>query len=187
MTSKKVLILASPRSGTSYIHVALREIGIDVGNEDEMGKDGLVSWWALRGRTSFKDTAIAYKWKRDESDHSDFDVIVHQVRNPLKVIGSQFTLDKHSMAFMTGKYHDRFYYPGQNDDKSRSRMRSMTTSLYHETSWYDPALVSALSATDTDPQDVVTTSWGHALENLSQARGPWLFPFSIGSTLDRLE
>lgn len=71
MTKKRVLILGHPRSGTLYTTVVLRTLGLDVEHERQ-GSDGSVTTQFWYGT-----------WKLD-----DYDVILHQVRDPLKVIAS---------------------------------------------------------------------------------------------------
>jgi hypothetical protein len=72
----KFLITGYPRSGTYYIAKVLNTLGNKVGHEF-VDKDGCVSWGHLP--------------KADE-----FDTVIHQVRNPLKVIGSCFTISEGS-------------------------------------------------------------------------------------------
>lgn len=95
----KILIVGSPRSGTTFIHTALKEINIDIGNEDWMGADGLVSFYGIRAIKSlgpeFPIVAKPFNYGKE-----DFDIIVHQVRNPIDVIRSQGTLQDSSISFM---------------------------------------------------------------------------------------
>ena len=67
------LITGFPRSGTAYMGRLLRALGYSVGAEHTPGEDGKVSWPHL---------LQAYK----------FDIVLHQMRNPLKVIGSAHTI-----------------------------------------------------------------------------------------------
>jgi hypothetical protein len=69
----KFLITGYPRSGTKYTAKVLNKTSLDVGHEFK-GKDGCVSWKHL-------PKAL------------DFDLVLHQVRNPLKVIGSSHTIN----------------------------------------------------------------------------------------------
>ena len=71
MGKKRVLILGHPRSGTLYTTVVLRTLGLQVEHERQ-GKDGSVT-----GQFWYGD------WKLE-----DYNVILHQVRNPLNVIAS---------------------------------------------------------------------------------------------------
>jgi hypothetical protein len=68
---RRVLILGHPRSGTLYTAVVLRTLGLDVEHERQ-GGDGSVTTQFWYGR-----------WHLD-----DYDIILHQVRDPLKVIAS---------------------------------------------------------------------------------------------------
>ena len=71
MSKQRVLILGHPRSGTLYTSVVLRTLGLQVEHERE-GKEGAVTGHFWYGEWSF----------------DNYDVIIHQVRNPLKVIAS---------------------------------------------------------------------------------------------------
>jgi hypothetical protein len=71
LSKKRILILGHPRSGTLYTTVVLRTLGLDVEHERQ-GSDGSVTTQFWYG-----------KWNL-----GDYDVILHQVRNPLKVIAS---------------------------------------------------------------------------------------------------
>jgi hypothetical protein len=71
MSKKRVLILGHPRSGTLYTSVVLRTLGLQVQHERE-GAEGSVT-----GQFWYGD------WKLE-----NYDTIIHQVRNPLKVIAS---------------------------------------------------------------------------------------------------
>lgn len=78
-----ILIIGCGRSGTKYITKVLQQCGLDVRHE-KWGKDGIASFY-LAGegelpRWHFK--GLSPKW--------EFDVILHQVRDPLKVISSSF-------------------------------------------------------------------------------------------------
>ena len=74
------LILACPRSGTTYTNKVLRGHGLDFTHEQTHGADGAIGWqYVAEGRYS------------DKAGHrSDrlWDVVLHQVRNPLDVICS---------------------------------------------------------------------------------------------------
>ena len=66
----KLLILATPRSGTRYIVNVLAQAGVRIGHE-VMGPSGTVDW---------KQLWRVAQW--------DYDRIWHQVRHPLQVISS---------------------------------------------------------------------------------------------------
>ena len=65
----KILITAVPRSGTGYTSKLLTSCGIDVPHEVSLGKHGIVSWKGI-------------------IENLDCNIILHQTRNPLKVISS---------------------------------------------------------------------------------------------------
>lgn len=77
------LITAHPRSGTLYTAKVLQGLGLNVSHESK-GKDGCVSWKHL-------PKAL------------DFDLVMHQVRNPLKVIGSSHTINVRSKITLYGQ------------------------------------------------------------------------------------
>jgi len=78
-----ILITGSGRSGTKYIARVLRRCGLDVGHE-QIGKDGIVSGF-------YCFDADRYPGKGHKVPRPKFDVILHQVRHPLKVIASVTT------------------------------------------------------------------------------------------------
>jgi len=73
------LITGCGRSGTKYMATVLRRCGLDVGHE-QMGRDGIVSSY------------YCFKVKRYPGRHlvprPAFDVVLHQVRHPLRSIAS---------------------------------------------------------------------------------------------------
>lgn len=73
------LITGPGRSGTQYIAAALRLCGLDVGHE-RYGRDGIVSGFYCFEAKSYPG---AHPKKRPR-----FDVILHQVREPLQTIAS---------------------------------------------------------------------------------------------------
>jgi len=64
----KLLVTGCGRSGTQYASAVFKAVGLDVGHES-VGKNGTVDWHRV-------------------NDGEAFDVIFHQVRNPLHTIGS---------------------------------------------------------------------------------------------------
>ena len=82
------LITAYPRSGTAYMAELLQAHGLKVGHE-HFRKDGLVSWLHIsRGHWLY----LIRQWQ--------YDVILHQVRHPLKTIASAQTLGWQSYKYM---------------------------------------------------------------------------------------
>lgn len=100
------LITGFPRSGTGYASSVLRSAGIDAGHE-VLGDDGVVSWPHFFG-------GGALSWM-GEVESVAFDVILHQVRDPLKVIASAQTLKDESFEYM----FDRLGYR----PRGKSRLR----------------------------------------------------------------
>jgi hypothetical protein len=74
----KILIIGCGRSGTRYASKVLRNCGLKIGHEREAGEDGMTSWMSIA--------------KPEELEA--FDVIFHQVREPLGVIASFKTVMK---------------------------------------------------------------------------------------------
>ena len=69
MYTKKIIIIGCGRSGTGYIHKFFQRAGLDFGHEVEM----------QNGQSNHYKTF---------DDLSEYDVILHQIREPLKVISS---------------------------------------------------------------------------------------------------
>lgn len=76
----RLLITGCGRSGTRYIKDALALAGVDVGHEAQ-GPVGIVDW----------HKAI---------DVSGYEIILHQVRNPLRVVESCHTITSESWGFI---------------------------------------------------------------------------------------
>lgn len=91
---KKLLIVGCGRSGTLYSAQAMRVLGLDIrhelerGPEAPVGNDGFASWFLAADDPNppFGPTAAGF----------DFELVIHQVRHPLKVIPSvaQFILQQ---------------------------------------------------------------------------------------------
>lgn len=77
------LITGCGRSGTKYMAKALNTIGLSVGHE-ELGGDGAVS-------AAWTYDATWYPRFHQQGPRPKFDLILHQVRFPLHVIGSVST------------------------------------------------------------------------------------------------
>lgn len=78
------LITGCGRSGTKYIAKVLQLAGLDVEHE-ALGKDGSVSWPLAFASDSYPECQQSVKYP-------EFDVVLHQVRHPLKVIKSFMTV-----------------------------------------------------------------------------------------------
>lgn len=77
------LITGCGRSGTKYMARVLRAAGLDVGHET-LGADGVVSSiWAVEDEY--------YPAYHHQGPRPEFDVVLHQVREPLATIGSLTT------------------------------------------------------------------------------------------------
>ena len=86
-----ILICGCGRSGTKYITQVLRKCGLDVGHE-KLGKDGIVSsLWTI--------DVDKYPPYHIQGPQPEFDIILHQVRNPLDTIGSLLTSLPESWEF----------------------------------------------------------------------------------------
>jgi hypothetical protein len=98
MENRKLLITGCGRSGTFYSAEVWRQLGLDIrherpiGHHGVMGEDGAASWLMAVNDPNppFGTSAVDY----------EFDIVVHQVRHPLKVIASvaQFILGKGRFA-----------------------------------------------------------------------------------------
>lgn len=76
-----ILITGVARSGTMYTWKLLSSAGLDIGHEDRLGIDGIVSWeWAVLDDQ--------YPSWHEVGPQPKFDVILHQVRDPLMTINS---------------------------------------------------------------------------------------------------
>ncbi len=73
------LVTGSGRSGTKYISTVLRVCGLGVGHE-HLGVDGIVSGFYCFESDHYPGAHVSPRPK--------FDLILHQVRDPLKAIGS---------------------------------------------------------------------------------------------------
>lgn len=82
MPSRKLMILAHPKSGTGYSAKYLSWLGVDVGHETRQSQ-GISCWsWAVSG---------AMKWQphiRPQCPRTDGWTVVHLLRHPLDVMQS---------------------------------------------------------------------------------------------------
>lgn len=93
-TGVKILVTGCIRSGTAYTTAVLRSLGLDVVHEG-LGKDGSVS--AFLGNP----TATAEQlppWHPPGAEH--YDLVLHQVRHPVAVVGSMQTAGAHFWKFV---------------------------------------------------------------------------------------
>lgn len=89
------LITGTGRSGTHFTSAALGALGLDAPHET-VGRDGCVSWkHASRGVFEYIG-----KGRATRVDDPGFDVVIHQVRDPLKVIASMQTFSLSSWYYM---------------------------------------------------------------------------------------
>jgi hypothetical protein len=78
-----ILVTGCGRSGTLYIARVLQRLGLDVGHE-RLGRDGIVSsLWAV--------TDSKYPPYHQQGPYPMFNIVLHQVREPLATIGSLTT------------------------------------------------------------------------------------------------
>lgn len=111
----KLCILGCGRSGTVYTTRLLNEVGIQVKHELE-GKDGSVG---------------AIRWKGQVLDISIYDNVIHQVREPVKVISSLQASNPQTF----GKYARMMGYPGMKLCGNKIEQATMAWLVY--TNWAD--------------------------------------------------
>ncbi len=108
-----LLITGHPRSGTYYTCELLRALGFAI-NHEYYGRDGISSWH-LGALNKMNQSELVEIIARSINAHvieghekkegvasitNRFDKIIHQVRNPIKVISSSQTLSVGSWQFM---------------------------------------------------------------------------------------
>lgn len=87
-----ILVTGCGRSGTGYMAECLQQAGLDVGHE-RLGADGISSWlWAA--------PFGPYPVYHTQVSRPKFDVILHQVREPLATIGSAMTFREETWRFI---------------------------------------------------------------------------------------
>lgn len=82
---KKFLILGHPRSGTLYSAIAFEGIGLHVSHE--IDEEHVYSKYGIK---TYYNGVVTGMFKNAKYDLSKYDVILHQVRNPLATISSSF-------------------------------------------------------------------------------------------------
>jgi hypothetical protein len=92
-----ILITGTGRSGTHYTASVLQKIGRDVPHE-AVGKDGASSWKHIVSGTFEVKKKRVHRITEIKSE--GFDIILHQVRAPLKVIASMQTFSSFTWDFM---------------------------------------------------------------------------------------
>jgi hypothetical protein len=90
---KKIAILGTGRSGTNFFAAVLSELGKDVKHES-LGSDGIASWCLVA------DVEDAVYGPGGATLDPSF-VVGHQVRHPLKAIGSLTTFNRSSWRFIS--------------------------------------------------------------------------------------
>ena len=94
-----LLVTGVGRSGTHYTAALLRAMGLDVGHET-VGRDGTASW-----KHAVSGTFVVKKRFRrgrvTEIDSSIFDTVLHQVRDPVKVVASMQTFGEATWLYMS--------------------------------------------------------------------------------------
>ena len=90
--AKKIAVTGTGRSGTNFFASVLSELGKDVRHE-EMGADGIASWCLVANVTD------AVYGPGGAALNNEF-VVGHQVRHPLKTIGSLTTFNKSSWRYI---------------------------------------------------------------------------------------
>jgi hypothetical protein len=120
-----MLVLGSPRSGTTYICKAMEQIGVCLGNETEVKQAGLVSFWAMRSLIEYQGMPLSSY--PISINRKDFPCIIHQVRNPIDVISSQATLKEETLKFMNINGWNHHYYRDKGEQKEDNRKRKVGT------------------------------------------------------------
>jgi hypothetical protein len=143
---KKLLIIGCGRSGTLYSAEVFRALGLNILHErdvvanQECGRDGYASWFLTveDPQPPFGPNAVG----------CEFQYILHQVRDPLKVIASfaQFILQKgqKSPAFLE-KHVPDFLEGMDNPDLSLKEKLILQSSRY----WYHWNLLAEEKASGT--------------------------------------
>ena len=91
--AKKIAVTGTGRSGTNFFAAVLSELGKDVRHE-EMGEDGIASWCLVA------DVSNAVYGPGGAALNENF-LVGHQVRHPLKTIGSLTTFNKTSWRYIS--------------------------------------------------------------------------------------
>lgn len=89
--NKRILITGCGRSGTQYTAALLTEMGLPLGHEKKVSRFGVASW---RLAVRVKPSSLIKIGKRTYH----FTVILHQVRDPIKVIRSMHTASEGSWS-----------------------------------------------------------------------------------------
>ena len=89
-----ILITGCPRSGTGYASQIFQAQGLDIGHE-RLGTDGVSSWL-------FAVEDHRYPWHPpgELRQNYGFEVILHQVRDPLRVLASMTVLRRPDWTFI---------------------------------------------------------------------------------------
>ena len=90
-----LLITGCARSGTGYASLLFKKMGLDIGHE-EYGADGISSWL-------FAVDAENVPWGPSRKDVK-FGKVFHQVRHPLKAIGSIYTYEPEESFSYTSQH-----------------------------------------------------------------------------------
>lgn len=89
-SNKKILITGCGRSGTTFVCEFLKSLGLKVGHEKDIEKNGIVSW-----QLTFNEHEFGHNRAQVE-DYSQFDHIIHIIRNPLDSFQSYPTIKRGS-------------------------------------------------------------------------------------------
>ena len=92
VANEKIAVIGTGRSGTNFFAAILSEIGKDIRHE-EMGADGIASWCLV---ANVQDAVYGPGGLVLDSSYA----IGHQIRNPLKTIGSLTTFNKASWRYI---------------------------------------------------------------------------------------
>lgn len=90
-----ILVIASPRSGTTYASRFYRHQGLDLGHE-RLGTDGAVSWpYAVQA-----DAYPSWMAGPHTPPSGRWEAVIHQTRHPLNVIASLSTIGNEAWQWM---------------------------------------------------------------------------------------
>lgn len=143
---KKILIIGCGRSGTLYSAEVFRALGLNIHHERDRaqdppcGRDGFASWFL-----TVDDPQPPFG---PNADGCQFEYILHQVRDPLKVIASfaQFILQKGQKSYAFLEKHLPDLKAGIDDsDLSMKEKLILQSSRY----WYHWNLLAEKKATET--------------------------------------
>jgi len=113
----KILVIGYAHGGTSFTASLFQHFGLDIRHEDYRGADG-VSSWPYAVDDDFLNSVLGWKQR---GDISQYDIVLHQVRDPLNSIRSVAPEPEWTKIFR--KRHLSFF---DHDNPLASGLRSWT-------------------------------------------------------------